>query len=75
MKGLGDLSPLCTAPALEELLVLDCPHLKVEDFTCLKDHPSLKKLSAGLGSMSRNREVRALLGLPETDPRTAFRFR
>jgi len=75
MKGINDLGPLTTSPALEELLVLDCSHLKVEDFTCLKGHPTLKRVSAGLGSTRKNDGVKELLKLPATAPRTDFRFR
>jgi hypothetical protein len=74
MKGVTSLDSLASAPALEELLVLDCSHLNVEDFTCLKGHPSLKRVSVGLGSIRKNEGVKELLGLPETSPRTEFRF-
>jgi hypothetical protein len=75
MKGITALGPLTSAPALEELLVLDCSHLAVEDFACLKGHPTLKRVSAGLGSAKKNEGVKALLKLPETISRPDFRFR
>jgi hypothetical protein len=76
MKGLYDLSPLLDAPALEELVVIDAGHMKVEDFLCLKNHPSLKRFSAGLGSIRKNEKARALLNLPGTSSlKNGFIFR
>lgn len=65
MKGLGDLRPLATAPALEELVLMDMGHLQPEDLRPLVGLPSLKMASVFLNSDRKNKAVRALLNLPE----------
>jgi hypothetical protein len=66
MKGIRDLRPLATAPALEELLLVDMVHLRPDDVRCLVGLPNLKAFSAGLGSIKKNDAAEALLGLPDT---------
>jgi hypothetical protein len=66
MKGLRDLSSIATAPALEELLLVDMSHLLPEDLTPLIGHPNLKTVTLGLGSLRKNEAAQRLLGLPET---------
>ena len=63
MKGLTDLAPIAEAPALEWLSLLDMPSISVEAVQCLVGHPSLQFFRAGLGSMKRNADAEALLGL------------
>jgi hypothetical protein len=67
MKGLTDLTPLLTAPALTDLMLADMGHLALADITVLQTHPTLQRLSVGLGSHRRNSEVKRLLPLPPTD--------
>jgi hypothetical protein len=67
MKGLSDLTPLLTAPALEQLMLVDMGHLKAADVGVLKDHPTLRAATIGLGSVKKNEAAVALLGLPRAD--------
>ncbi len=69
MKGLRDLRPLATAPALEEVLLLDMRHLQPDDLRPLVGLPRLRAVTAGLGSLRRNAAASALVGLPQVrDP-------
>jgi hypothetical protein len=65
MKGLRSLKPLCTAPALESLIVNNSRHMLPRDFRPLRGHPSLRRLLVHLGSRSKNEEVKRILPLPE----------
>jgi hypothetical protein len=67
MRGLRDLRPLATAPALEDVVLIDMPHLKPEDLRPLVGLPRLKGVTAGLGSMRENAAAHSLVGLPEVD--------
>ncbi|MEI6284631.1 MAG: hypothetical protein WCP40_05985 [Opitutae bacterium] len=67
MKGITDLRSIADAPALEELLVVSAKHLMPEDFKPFVGHPTLKAARIGLGSISKNNQVRDLLALPECD--------
>lgn len=76
MKGLSDLQPIADAPVLEELLVVDMPHLQPEAFLPFVGHRTLRAAAVGLGSLKRNAVVDGMLGLP--DVRTlkgGFRYR
>jgi internalin A len=42
LKGLTDLTPLLTAPALEELQIFNMTHLPAEAFAPLASHPTLR---------------------------------
>lgn len=64
MKGLTDLSPLRTAPALTQLALVDMRHLQPAHVAVLSGHPTLRHLTAGLGSRRKNDEVGRLLPLP-----------
>jgi hypothetical protein len=64
LKSLTDLSPLLTAPALEELEVWESRHLKPEDFKFLVGHPTLTHASIALGSRKKHEAVQELLPLP-----------
>jgi hypothetical protein len=64
MKGLTDLTPLLTAPALRRVALVDMGHLQPADVAVLARHPSLRYLNAGLGSDRKNRAVRELVPLP-----------
>jgi hypothetical protein len=66
MKGIRDLRPLATAPALEELLLVDMGHLQPDDLQALVGLPNLKAVTLGLGSLKKNQAAEALLGLPDT---------
>jgi hypothetical protein len=69
MGGLSDLTPLATAPALEDLLLIDMRHLQPEALRPLVGHPRLRAATVGLGSDRRNRAAAELLGLPRvTEP-------
>jgi internalin A len=65
MKGLRDLRPLATAPALEEILLVDMGHLQPDDLRCLVGLPSLKGVTAHLGSVRKTKAAEALIRLPE----------
>jgi len=74
MKGLHDLRPLATAPALEQLLLIDMAHLQPEDLRPLVGLPNLKGVDIGLGSDRKNNAARLLLKLPEaTVPQGGWR--
>jgi hypothetical protein len=73
LKGLVDLAPIRNAPALEELTV-SARHLQPHHFLCLKNHPTLKRASIGLGSDRKNREVENILSLPRISYGTEFTF-
>ena len=62
---LEDLSPLATAPALEQIILVDMPQLTPRHVQPLVGHPSLKYASIGTGSMRRNAAIRDVLQLPE----------
>jgi hypothetical protein len=65
MKGITDLSPIADAPVLEELLVFAANQLKSDAFKPFIGHPSLKAASIGLGSIRKDEQAKALLGLPK----------
>ena len=67
MKGLTDLSPLADAPALEQLLLVDMPHLRPEHLEPLRHHPTLTSMRIGLGSAKRNQAAEELLNLPDVE--------
>lgn len=64
MKGLKSIGAVADAPALEELQVVGGSALSPKDFAPLVGHPTLMRVSIGLGRDRQNREVTALLGLP-----------
>lgn len=64
MKGLVDVSALATAPALRELDLVDCGHLRPEDLLPLKASRSLRQLGVGMGSDRKNLAARSLLAIP-----------
>ena len=43
MKGLQDLAPLLTAPALEEIVLLDMGHLELQNVALIARHPALQR--------------------------------
>jgi len=76
MKGLRDLRPLASAPALEELFVVGMSHLQPADFANFLGLHSLKRVSAGLGSQTKNEAVASLLGsLAYSGQHPRFEFR
>jgi hypothetical protein len=64
LKSLTDLSPLLTAPSLEELFLVNAGHLRPEQLECLVDHPTLRAVAVGLGSKRKNDAVEKMLPLP-----------
>jgi hypothetical protein len=64
MRGLKDLRPLLTAPALEEV-VIRMHHLQPEDVAPLAAHPTLRRVHISLGSTQRDALAQAAVGLPE----------
>lgn len=74
MKALTDLRPVADAPNLEELLIVDMPHLDLDDVSWFVGHPTLRGASVGLGSLQRNRAAQEALGLPDPPPRTRPAF-
>ncbi len=72
MKGLRDLRPLASAPALEELLLIDMPQLEPEDVLPLVGHPTLKGVTAGLSSRRGAAGITRMLGLPAAGQRRSW---
>jgi hypothetical protein len=64
MKRIRDLRPLASAPALEELLLIEMPQLQPDDLRPLVGLPHLKAVTAGLCSQRKNDAAEAMLGLP-----------
>jgi internalin A len=67
MKGLSDLSPVAEAPALQELVVVGTNKLDPTSFQPFKNHPALKETAIWLGTTRKNREVQAMLNLPNSE--------
>ena len=67
MKGLSDLRPIADAPALEELLMIDMPHLQPDAFRPFVGHETLKAASIGLGSDRKNTALKGVLDLPDVE--------
>lgn len=68
LHGLHDLSPLASAPALEDvLLVVFQQHLQPEQLAPLASCPSLRRVNVALGSDRKNRAARDLLQLAGND--------
>jgi hypothetical protein len=70
MKGLADLAPLMTAPALEKVSLIDMGHLQPADVGLLAGHPTLRCLTAGLNSVKKNSMVKELVPLPDCGQQT-----
>jgi hypothetical protein len=64
MKGLRSLKAVARAPALTDLVVVDVPQFRVDDFRCLVGHPTLERILVGTGSTRRNGEIEEMLALP-----------
>ncbi len=69
MKGLKDLRAVASAPALEELLVIDMRHLEPEDFQPFVGHRKLRNATVHLGSSRKDKAAAELLSLPEVEDR------
>jgi hypothetical protein len=67
MRGLRDLRPLATAPRLEDLLLIDMRHLRLEDLRPLVGLTHLKAATFALGSIRKSEAAESLLGLPPVD--------
>jgi len=57
MKGISSLNDLIYSKSLVDLICVNMKHLNPESFFCLKNHPTLKYVSAGLGSIKNNTQV------------------
>jgi hypothetical protein len=68
MKGISDLSPLATAPNLRDIVLVDMGHLELSSLRSIKNHPTLRGVSAGLGSIRKNKQADQLLNLPLDNP-------
>jgi hypothetical protein len=64
MKGVRDLRPLATAPALEGVELIDMRHLQPTDLAPLAGLPHLKGVTPGLGSRRKNDAASALVDVP-----------
>jgi hypothetical protein len=60
-----DLRAIAAAPQLEELLLLDMPQLREDEFRALLGHPTLRALTAGVHNEKRRATIRAMLGLDD----------
>ena len=67
MKGLTDLAPLLSAPALQDVCLIDMGHLQPQQVGALAEHPTLKRATVGLGSARKIDAVKELLNLPRAD--------
>lgn len=73
--GIEDLQSLAAAPHLEELLLLDMPQLTVDAFRPLRNHPTLRAVTAGVRNEARREQVRAILGVGDVQTYgTDFQF-
>lgn len=63
MKNIHDLTPITSAPALKELLVLDMPQLELSNFEIFKKYPSLKSILMSLGNINKNAQIQNMLEL------------
>lgn len=63
MKGITDLTPIAAAPALEDLGLVEMPHLRLEHLAPLVGHPRLRCAITGLGSLKRNAAALEHLGV------------
>ena len=57
LTGLTDISSIADAPILEWLSLTHAGHCSAEIFRPLLEHPTLKRVSVGMGSFHKNREV------------------
>lgn len=67
LKGLNDLSSVADAPNLQELLLVNMRHVRLEDLSCFVGHPRLRFATVGLGSHRRNALAKEMLGLEYVD--------
>jgi hypothetical protein len=74
LKGLNDLEPIARAPALEDLIVIDMPHLDPQQFRRFVGHPTLRRVLIALGSTRKNAVVNEMLPLERAEERQ-FSFR
>jgi hypothetical protein len=74
MKGIHDLSPIADAPNLEELLVVQMPHLATNCLEPFAGHPRLRHALAGLGSTRRNEAALAFVPGVASGGLSPFRF-
>ena len=65
MKGVDDLAPLATAPALQHIGLVDMRHLQPEALEPLRGIPTLQTLIPGLGSKRKYSAAKTLIDLPE----------
>lgn len=65
MKGLCDLSAVAQAPQLQDLTIVDMPHLSAAAFNAIAQHPTLEYFSAGLGTTRLNIEAAAIMNRPK----------
>jgi hypothetical protein len=68
MTGLSDLTPLLTAPAMEELVLERMDHLDPGRLATLASHPTLRRAWLGLGSTKKDDAASTALPLPRADP-------
>jgi hypothetical protein len=61
MKGVTDLTPLATAPALETLSLIAMGHLEPADLRPLIGHPTLRRGLWNIGSMRKTYEAHDVL--------------
>jgi len=73
MKGITDLTPTAAAPALEDLGLVEMPHLRLEHHAPLVGHSRLRCAIMGLGSLKRNAAALELLGVRD-DLRWPFAY-
>jgi len=75
LNGLTDVCPIARAPALEEFSAVSMRHLKPQNFRCFLDHPTLRYLNAGFGSLRKNADVRAMFPALQHGQLPSFEFR
>jgi hypothetical protein len=75
LNGLTNVCTIARAPALEEFSAVAMRHLQPQNFRCFLDHPKLKYLNVGFGSLRRNAELRAMFPSVQHGQLPPFEFR
>lgn len=63
LPGVTDLRPVADAPALERLILYSMNNVELKTLQSFVDHPTLRRLIPGLGSLKRNAYAEDLFGL------------
>jgi hypothetical protein len=75
LNGLTNVCTIARAPALGEFSAVAMRHLQPQDFRCFLDHPTLRYMNVGFGSLRRNAELRAMFPSLQHGQLPPFEFR